>query len=104
LRSGACCQWKSRADTFAGQALERLAKEQKVAPVQLAIAWVLARGENIVPLIGSRTREQLADSLGALKVKLSSDELAQIEEAVPADGVAGTRYGAEQMRHLDSER
>jgi aryl-alcohol dehydrogenase-like predicted oxidoreductase len=86
------------------EALERLAKEKKVTAVQLAVAWVLARGENMVPLVGARTREQLADSLGALKVTLSAEELAQIEEAVPADEVAGTRYGAEQMRHLDSER
>jgi aryl-alcohol dehydrogenase-like predicted oxidoreductase len=85
-------------------ALEKLAKEKKVTPVQLAFAWVLAKGDKIVPLIGARTRDQLADSLGALKVTLSSDELAQIEQAVPADEVAGTRYGAEQMRHLDSER
>jgi aryl-alcohol dehydrogenase-like predicted oxidoreductase len=84
--------------------LTELAAGKGISPSQLAIAWVLAKGESIVPVIGARTRAQLAESLGALEVKLSADEIAHLEEAVPASAVAGTRYDAHQMRILDSER
>jgi aryl-alcohol dehydrogenase-like predicted oxidoreductase len=86
------------------ETLQELAAEKGVRSSQLAIAWVLAKGENIVPLIGARTRAQLMESLGALKIELSQEEIARIEEAVPASAVAGTRYGEHQMRVLDSER
>ncbi|MFL5302687.1 MAG: aldo/keto reductase [Anaeromyxobacteraceae bacterium] len=59
---------------------------------------------DVVPVIGARTRAQLADALGALAVRLSPADLARIEAAVPAEAVAGTRHGADQMQHLDSER
>jgi len=79
--------------------------ERKGATVaQTAIAWVLSRGTDIVPLIGARTRERLAESLGALEVTLDAADLAAIEEAVPADAAAGDRYPSAQMAHLDSER
>jgi aryl-alcohol dehydrogenase-like predicted oxidoreductase len=84
--------------------LESLAREKGVTPTQLAIAWVLAKGESIVPVIGARTRTQLDESLGALNVALSADDLSRIESAIPPDAVAGTRYDAHQMRVLDSER
>ena len=85
-------------------ALERLAAERSVKPAQLAIAWALAKGRTIVPVIGARTRAQLAESLGAIAIQLTDAELAEIEQAVPASEVAGTRYAAPQMQHLDSER
>jgi aryl-alcohol dehydrogenase-like predicted oxidoreductase len=84
--------------------LRDLAAARGVTQTQLAIAWVLARGEDIVPVIGARTRAQLAESLGALEIALSEDELRRIEEAVPADAIAGTRYDERQMTALDSER
>jgi aryl-alcohol dehydrogenase-like predicted oxidoreductase len=84
--------------------LRGLAAERSLRPSQLAVAWVLARGEHIVPVVGARTRAQLAESLGALQVTLSAAELARIEEAVPASAVAGTRYDEHQMQMLDSER
>ena len=84
------------------ETLEVLAAEKEVSPTQLAIAWVLAKGDNIVPVIGARTRAQLTESLGALQVSLTPDDLVRIEGAIPA--AAGTRYGAEQMRMLDSEK
>ena len=65
---------------------------------------MLAKSPNIVPVIGARTRAQLAESLGALDVTLSVEEIARIERAVPAGAVAGTRYDAHQMQMLDSER
>jgi aryl-alcohol dehydrogenase-like predicted oxidoreductase len=81
-----------------------IATGKGITQVQLAIAWVLAKEKSIVPVIGARTRTQLKESLGALDVKLSADDIAAIEAAVPADSVAGTRYDEHQMRMLDSEK
>ncbi len=86
------------------EALHKLAGEKGIRPSQLAIAWALARGRNIIPVVGARTRAQLAESLGALEVRLSPEDLGRIEAAVPASAVAGTRYDERQMRVLDSER
>ncbi len=86
------------------EALREVAQTEHKTLAQVAIAWVLARGTDIVPLIGARRREQLSEALGALELSLSKDELAQIEAAVPPDSAAGTRYAAAQMEHLDSER
>jgi aryl-alcohol dehydrogenase-like predicted oxidoreductase len=69
----------------------------------LAIAWVLAKGTSIVPVIGARTRAQLTESLGALKIQLSPADVARIEAAISPSSVAGTRYDEHQMRMLDSE-
>ena len=85
-------------------ALQKVAAEKAVSASQLAIAWVLTKGPTIVPVIGARTRAQLTESLGALRVVLTPAELARIEEAVPAAAVAGSRYDEHQMRILDSER
>lgn len=85
-------------------ALQALAAERGVRPAQLAIAWVLAKQPRAVPVIGARTRAQLAEALGALAVTLAPEEIARLEEAVPASAVAGTRYDEHQMRMLDSER
>jgi aryl-alcohol dehydrogenase-like predicted oxidoreductase len=85
-------------------ALEHLALEKGVRPSQLAIAWVLARGKSIVPVIGARTEAQLAESLGALDLQLTSADLASIEAAIPAGAISGHRYDPHQMRVLDSER
>jgi aryl-alcohol dehydrogenase-like predicted oxidoreductase len=84
--------------------LAAMAAQRGLRPSQLAIAWVLAKGANIVPVIGARTRAQLAEALAAAQVRLSAEDMAQIEAAIPASAAAGTRYGAEQMRTLDSER
>jgi len=86
------------------EALQKLAAEKHVTASQLAIAWVLTKGANIVALIGARTRAQLTESLAALDLTLSHEDIARIEETVPASAVAGTRYDEHQMRILDSER
>jgi aryl-alcohol dehydrogenase-like predicted oxidoreductase len=86
------------------EALQHVAREKNVTASQLAIAWVLAHDRSIVPLIGARTRTQLAESLGALRVTLTPADVARIEAAVPAAAVSGTRYDEHQMRILDSER
>jgi aryl-alcohol dehydrogenase-like predicted oxidoreductase len=84
--------------------LRELAEARGCSVAQLAIAWVLARGEDVIPLVGSRTRERLAEALGALDVSLDQTDLAAIERAVPANAAAGDRYAAAQMAMLDSER
>ncbi|WP_037854292.1 aldo/keto reductase [Streptomyces sp. NRRL S-340] len=85
------------------EALRKIADGKGVTVAQTAIAWVLSRGEDIVPLIGARSRERLTEALGALDVTLDAADLAAIEEAVPADAAAGARYPEAQMAHLDSE-
>lgn len=86
------------------EALRQIAERKGVSVAQIAIAWVLSRGEDIVPLVGARTRERLTESLGALDVTLEAADLAAIEQAVPADAAAGTRYPAAQMAHLGTEQ
>jgi len=84
-------------------ALRKIAEQKGVSVAQTAIAWVLSRGEDIVPLVGARRRDRLAEALGSLDVTLDADDLAAIERAIPAGAAAGDRYPAEQMAHLDSE-
>jgi len=84
--------------------LRSIAEAKGVTVAQIAIAWVASRGHDIVPLIGARRRDRLAEALGALRVNLTEQDLAAIEAAIPADAVAGTRYDAHQMALLDSER
>ncbi|MEU0333024.1 aldo/keto reductase [Streptomyces sp. NPDC006193] len=86
------------------ESLRAIAADKGVTVAQIAIAWVLSRGEDIVPLIGARTRERLGEALGALEVTLDAADLAAVEAAVPADAVAGERYAPAQMAMLDSER
>ncbi|MGD0986343.1 MAG: aldo/keto reductase [Candidatus Sulfotelmatobacter sp.] len=83
------------------ETLKQMAADRGITVSQLCIAWALSRGEDIVPLIGARTRAQLQDALGALEISLSPAELDRIEKSVPANAVAGTRYGAEQMATLN---
>ncbi|MDR3711013.1 MAG: aldo/keto reductase [Capsulimonadaceae bacterium] len=86
------------------EVLRQIAVQKDLTPAQLAIAWVLARGEDIVPLIGARRRDRLSESLGALETALSGDDLRRIDELVPAGAAAGDRYPTAQMGFLDSER
>ncbi len=85
-------------------ALTAVAEEKGVTTSQLAIAWVLAKGANLIPVIGVSKRARLAESLEALNIELSPEDVVRIEQAVPADQVAGTRYAAPLMKMLDSER
>ncbi|MEM1127009.1 MAG: aldo/keto reductase [Bacteroidota bacterium] len=86
------------------EALRDVAEAQGATVAQTAIAWVLAQGRDLVPLVGARRRDRLAEALGALQVTLSEADLAQIEAAVPPEAVAGMRYPEGQMAMLDSER
>jgi len=85
-------------------ALEAVAAQRGVSVAQLALAWVLSRGADVIPLIGTKRRDRLAEALAALEVKLDPAELAAIEAAVPVGLVAGDRYEPAGMRSLDSER
>jgi aryl-alcohol dehydrogenase-like predicted oxidoreductase len=84
--------------------LAQIAREKHATTSQLAMAWALSRGEDIIPLAGARTRAQLEDLLGALDLSLTPADLRAIEAAVPAEQVAGDRYDEHQMAVLDSER
>jgi aryl-alcohol dehydrogenase-like predicted oxidoreductase len=84
-------------------ALKRFADERRMTPAQLAIAWVLARQPSFVPVIGAKRPSQLEDALGALDKPLSASDAEALEALVSEREVAGTRYDAAQMAHLDSE-
>ena len=84
--------------------LRSIAEAKGVSVAQIAIAWVAAQGEDIVPLVGARRRDRLAEALGSLDVQLTAADLEQIEKAVPKDAAAGDRYATAQLRTLDSER
>lgn len=86
------------------EALRAVAEKKGLTVAQAAIAWVLSRGTDIVPLVGARRRDRLEEALHALDARLTPDDLAAIESAVPAGAAAGDRYPAAQMAHLDSER
>ncbi len=86
------------------EALRPIAQAKGATISQLAIAWVLARGQDIVPIVGARRRESLNGSLKALDLTLTADDLTQIEQAIPAGVAAGERYPTPLMALLDSER
>ena len=77
--------------------LESLAAEIGASAVQLALAWVLHRGQDIVPLIGARRRPQLHEALGALSLRLTPQDMSRIEARIPGSAIAGTRYPADAM-------
>ncbi|GAA5115527.1 aldo/keto reductase [Pseudonocardia adelaidensis] len=82
------------------EALRRVAEAKGCTVAQLAIAWVAAQGADIVPLVGARTRERLAEALPAAELDLTADDLAEIEEAVPAGAARGDRYPSAFMAGL----
>jgi aryl-alcohol dehydrogenase-like predicted oxidoreductase len=81
-------------------ALGEVAAAKGCTVAQLAIAWVAARGADVVPLVGARTRERLAEALGAADLVLTPDDLARIEEAVPAGAARGDRYPTAMIADL----
>ncbi len=86
------------------EAFAKLAKEQGRTPAQLALGWVLARQPGFVALIGAKKPSHVDEALEVVERPLSEDELAAVERVVPESAIEGTRYGAEQMKRLDSER
>ena len=84
--------------------LRVIAEDIGASPAQVAIAWVAAQGNDIVPLVGARRRDRLSEALGALDVKLTEKHLAALAKAFPPDAAAGARYPEAQLVHMDSER
>jgi aryl-alcohol dehydrogenase-like predicted oxidoreductase len=86
------------------ETLGQAAKARGVTTAQAAIAWVLSRGEDIVPVMGARRRDRLAEALGALDAPLNAQDMAAFEAAAPPEAAAGARYPVAMMATLDSER
>jgi aryl-alcohol dehydrogenase-like predicted oxidoreductase len=86
------------------EALQALAEAKGATVAQIAIAWVLSRGQDVVPLVGARRRDRLTEALGAVNLRLTEDDLAHIEVVIPKGAAAGARYDARRMVSLDSER
>jgi len=84
--------------------LRAIARDVGASPAQVAIAWVAAQGNDIVPLVGARRRDRLAEALGAIDVKLTPKHLAALAEAFPPGVASGERYPESQLKHMDSER
>ena len=84
--------------------LRAIAADVGASPAQVAIAWVAAQGNDIVPLVGARRRERLTEALGALNVKLTDAHLAALAEPFPPGVAAGNRYPDAQLAHMDSEK
>jgi aryl-alcohol dehydrogenase-like predicted oxidoreductase len=105
--------FRSHAPRFSGENLERnlalveqlraVATQRGATVAQVAIAWVLSRGSDVVPLVGARRRDALSESLGAVKLELTPDELQRIERSLPRGAAAGARYPAAVLARMDSE-
>jgi aryl-alcohol dehydrogenase-like predicted oxidoreductase len=105
--------FRAHAPRFAGENLDRnlalvealrtVAEAKGGTVAQAAIAWVLSRGADVVPVVGARRRDQLAEALGAFELTLDADDLAELERAMPAGAAAGERYPEQAMAQLDSE-
>jgi aryl-alcohol dehydrogenase-like predicted oxidoreductase len=80
--------------------IETMAQSKGCTPAQLALAWVLAQGDDIVPIPGTKRRRYLEENVGALDVRLNADDLARIDSIIPPGSAAGTRYAAAQMQNL----
>jgi aryl-alcohol dehydrogenase-like predicted oxidoreductase len=113
-RESGADDFRARSPRFSSENLDRnlelverlrsVAEQLGVSVAQVAIAWVAAQGGDIVPLVGARTRQRLAEALGADELRLTDEQLTAIESAVPKGSAAGDRYDAHQMAMLDSER
>ena len=82
------------------QKIAELSRKKNCTPGQLALAWLLAQGDDIVPIPGTKHKDRLIENIGALSVKLSDDDLAQISSAIPVGAVAGLRYPEGQMKSV----
>jgi len=80
--------------------IEEIARRKNCTPGQLALAWLLAQGEDIVPIPGTKRKERLLENIGALAIDLSDNDLAQISEAIPSGAAAGLRYPEAQMKSV----
>jgi len=84
--------------------VEEIAREKSCTPSQLGLAWVLAQGEDVIPIPGTKRRKYLEDNTGALDVTLTPEDLRKLEEIFPRDAAAGPRYPEQMMALLDSRK
>ena len=96
--ASAICSGKPRPQPDIGASDRGDVAQKKCTPGQLALAWVLAQGEDIVPIPGTKRRERLVENIGALFVELTDEDLAQISDAIPVGAAAGARYPEAQMK------
>jgi aryl-alcohol dehydrogenase-like predicted oxidoreductase len=82
------------------QRIQDIARAKACTPGQLALAWLLARGDDIIPIPGTKHKERLAENIGSLAIRLTDDELAQIGDAIPVGAAAGLRYPEAQMKSV----
>ncbi|HUO43255.1 MAG TPA: aldo/keto reductase [Methylomirabilota bacterium] len=103
--------WRRGAPRFQGQNLQKnleiirhvetLAKQKGCSPAQLALAWVLGKGEDIIPIVGTKRRKYLEENIGAVQLALSPEEIREIDEAIPPGSAAGDRYPTPVMNLLN---
>jgi aryl-alcohol dehydrogenase-like predicted oxidoreductase len=103
--------WRRTNPRFAGEnfqknlrlvdEIEALARQKRCTPAQLALAWVLSRGDDVVPIPGTKRRKYLEDNVGAVDVRLTDDDLARIDRILPPGAAAGTRYLPQGMQSLN---
>ena len=86
------------------ESLRAIAGEIGATPAQVAIAWVAAQGNDIVPLVGARRRDRLSEALGAVDIRLTDAHLAALAKAFPPGVASGNRYADAQLAHMDSEK
>src|SRR5690606_2482825 len=82
--------------------VKELAAAKGCTPAQLALAWVLAQGEDLIPIPGTRREKYLRDNIGAVDVTLTPEDLTAIDKVLPPGAVAGTRYAEAMMDHLNA--
>jgi aryl-alcohol dehydrogenase-like predicted oxidoreductase len=102
--------WRRTSPRFEDEALrknveyvhrvESMAARKGVTPSQLALAWVLAQGDDIVPIPGTKRRKYLEQNVAAVDIRLSAEELAELDENVPRGAIQGDRYAKEMMRYI----
>jgi aryl-alcohol dehydrogenase-like predicted oxidoreductase len=80
--------------------VEMIAKEKNCTPGQLALAWLLAQGDDVIPIPGTKHKERLLENIGALRINLSENDLARISDTIPLGAAAGSRYPEAQMKSL----
>jgi aryl-alcohol dehydrogenase-like predicted oxidoreductase len=83
------------------QRVKAIAQRKDVTPAQLALAWVLAKGEDLVPIPGTKRRKYLEENAAAVDIRLTSADIAELEAAVPQNEIAGERYAAAAMKAID---
>ena len=81
--------------------VHELAKRKNVSSAQIALSWLLHKGNDIVPIPGTKHRQFLEDNIAAVDIHLTESEMQVLDNTLPPDGIAGARYGEQQMKYID---